>query len=83
MYLIFYRTSKNRNIFRLSKGRPFYNIGDKTSMGWTLVSVQTYYKGGFVSNETKIKEEFRVHIKKVKIKNRLSKICKILDIFFT
>ena len=82
IYLVLYRNNKNKNIFRLVKVRPLYDVNDETSMGWYVVTIQILYDKRFMLLKTyhTIKyEEYKIKRKK---QLRKEKIIRFLDILF-
>lgn len=82
IYLVLYRNKKNKNIFRLVKVKPLYDIDDETSMGWYVVTIQILYDKRFMLLKTyhTIKyEEYKIKQKK---QLRKEKIIRFLDILF-
>lgn len=81
MYLITYE-KRNGDIFcRLRNSIPECGIGKETSMGWKVVDVKSYFKGGYYSiPKCKLLEKKQRKINKIRI-NLLDFFKKNINLF--
>ena len=82
IYLVLYRNNKNKNIFRLVKFKPLYDVDDYTSMGWYVVTIQILYNKRFMLIKTYHTIRFNEYKIKRKKQLRNEKIIRFLDILF-
>lgn len=73
MYLMIYKKSDGTLIYRTSKAKPHYNIGQTTSMGWLVMDIKRLYKGKLLSTY----EYDTLVIKHLDFKNKTSLLYKI------
>ena len=63
-YIILYQKHNGDMIYRYNKTRPYYNIGDKTSMGWKVIDIQRLCKGKVLTyNQYSIESDFKYQIR--------------------
>lgn len=49
MYLVEYKKTNGDIFYRKLKTKPLYSIGQKTSMGWVILSILVEYNGNYFS----------------------------------
>lgn len=68
-----YKKGDGSLIYRTSKTKPIYNIGQTTSMGWLVLDIKRLYNGKLLSNY----EYGSIVSKHLDIKNKTSLLYKI------
>lgn len=68
-----YQKSNGTLIYRTSKTKPIYNIGQTTSMGWLVLDIKRLYKGKLLSSS----EYDTLVMKHLDLKNKTTLLYKI------
>lgn len=72
MYLVTYKNRNGEVFCKVRNTCPNYNIGDETSMGWTLIDIKYWFKNGYYSSSDCYVMKRKIKENRIKLNNILT-----------